>query len=316
MKVLSLFSGIGAPEQALKNIGVKYVLVGFSEIDKFAIKSYCAIQDEDEEKNLGDVTKINEKELPKDIDLIVHGSPCTDFSVAGLEKGGDEGSGTRSSLLWNSVRIIKECKPKYVLWENVKGVLSKKHIHNFKKYLNEMEQNGYNNFYKVLNALDYGIPQNRERIFVLSIKRNLKQGFEFPEPPFKQAKLESILEENVEEKYYINNERAKEVIKGFEGELAIGDPIRSRDFKVKGWKKRSPTLQARDYKDPKNIIFPYQGSYIIRKLTPKEYWRMMGFKDEQFMKAKNVCSNSQLYKQAGNSIVIPVLEDIFKTLLK
>lgn len=124
LKYLSLFSGIGAFEMALKNIGIDYELVGFSEIDKYAIKSYCAVHDVAEDLNLGDITKINIDKLPKNIDIITHGSPCQSFSAAGLGKGGDKGSGTRSSLMWNTVEIVSHCKPKYVIWENVKNVLS------------------------------------------------------------------------------------------------------------------------------------------------------------------------------------------------
>jgi DNA (cytosine-5)-methyltransferase 1 len=114
MKYLSLFSGIGAFEKALNNINIDYKLEGFSEIDKYAIKSYCTIHDVDESLNLGDITQIDIEKLPTDIDLITHGSPCQDFSVAGTNKGGDEGTNTRSSLMWNTVEIVKHCKPKYV----------------------------------------------------------------------------------------------------------------------------------------------------------------------------------------------------------
>ena len=154
MKVLSLFSGIGAFEKALENLKIDYELVGFSEIDKFAIQSYCAIHSTTPDKNLGDISKIDLDNLPK-CDLITHGSPCQDVSVAGKGKGGDVGTETRSSLMWNSVEIIRRCKPKYVIWENVKNVLSKKHRHNFDKYIESLEEIGYKNYYKVLNAKDY-----------------------------------------------------------------------------------------------------------------------------------------------------------------
>lgn len=173
IKYLSLFSGIGSPEQALKNLGIEYELVGFSEIDKFAIRSYCAIHEVNENLNLGDIEKIDIENLPKDIDLITGGSPCQDYSVSGKNRGGDKGSGTRSSLMWNAVSIYEHCKPKYVIWENVKNVLSKKHKHNFDKYLDEMDRIGYNNFYKILNSKDYGVPQSRERVFVISIRKDL-----------------------------------------------------------------------------------------------------------------------------------------------
>lgn len=211
LKYLSLFSGIGAFEMALKNIGIDYELVGFSEIDKYAIKSYCAVHDVAEDLNLGDITKININKLPKNIDIITHGSPCQSFSAAGLGKGGDKGSGTRSSLMWNTVEIVSHCKPKYVIWENVKNVLSKKHIHNFEQYLNELEELGYTNYYKVLNAKDYGVPQNRERIFVISILSDKIQ-YEFPEPIKLEKAIKDILEENIDDKYYLSEETVKKLV--------------------------------------------------------------------------------------------------------
>ena len=208
MKYLSLFSGIGSPEQALKNLGVEFELFGFSEIDKYAIKSYCAVHGVDESLNLGDITKIDIESLPLDIDLITHGSPCQDFSVAGKGKGGDEGSGTRSSLMWNTVAIVEHCRPKYVIWENVKNVLSKKHKHNFDKYLDRMETLGYVNYYKVLNAKGL-VPQNRERIFVVSIRKDVDRGYEFPTIEDNGLRLKDILEPVADEKFYVKNERAE-----------------------------------------------------------------------------------------------------------
>lgn len=165
LKVLSLFSGIGAFEKALEKLNIDYELVGFSEIDKYAIKSYCEIHGVSESLNLGDVSKIDTSKLSKDIDLLTHGSPCQDFSLAGKQAGGDKDSGTRSSLMYETIRIIGDIKPKYIIWENVKNLLSKKHIHNFNNYLKALDDLGYNSYYEVLNAKDYGIPQNRESIY-------------------------------------------------------------------------------------------------------------------------------------------------------
>ena len=215
LKYLSLFSGIGAPEKALKNLGIEYELIGFSEIDKYAIKSYCAIHNVSEELNLGDITKIDIKSLPKDIDFITHGSPCTDLSLAGKEAGADKGSGTRSSLMWNSVEIFKHCKPKIILWENVKNLLSKKHKHNFDAYIEDLNNLGYVSYYKVLNAKDFGIPQNRERVFTISIRNDINKEFKFPEPFDNGIRLKDLLEKEVDEKYYINTEKANKLIEEF-----------------------------------------------------------------------------------------------------
>ena len=321
LKYLSLFSGIGSPEQALKNLGVEFELLGFSEIDKYAIKSYCTVHGVDESLNLGDITKVDIESLPLDIDLITHGSPCQDFSVAGNGKGGDLGSGTRSSLMWNTVAICEHCQPKFVIWENVKNVLSKKHRHNFEKYLEEMDRIGYNNFYQVLNAKDYGVPQNRERIFVVSIRKDLNKDFEFPKGFDNGIRLKDILEDEVDEKYYLSLEKTRGFIEEYSG---IGG---GNSLYMVGLLNIKGTEQVRRVYDPEGIcpcLNTMQGGnrqpkimgHRIRKLTPKEAWRLMGFKDEQFLKAEQVCSNSQLYKQAGNSIVVNVMEEIFKNLME
>ena len=168
-KVLSLFSGIGAFEKALKNIGVDYDLVGYSEIDKYASKSYAAVHNVDESMNLGDITKINEKELPKDIDLITYGYPCQDISLAGKQKGlfNEDGSKTRSGLFFDALRIIEEIQPRVAIAENVKNLVGKKFKPQFDIILDSLENAGYNNYWQVLNAKDYGIPQNRERVFIV-----------------------------------------------------------------------------------------------------------------------------------------------------
>ena len=157
LKVLELFGGIGACSKALERLNIEHEVVDYVEIDKYAVKSYNAIHGTNIEPQ--DITTWD-KQL--DVDLIMHGSPCQDFSLAGKQAGGDKDSGTRSSLLYETVRIVSKLKPKYVIWENVKNVLSQKHRHNFDNYLNEMEQLGYTNYYQVLNAKDYGKVFSRE----------------------------------------------------------------------------------------------------------------------------------------------------------
>lgn len=466
LKVLSLFSGIGAFEKALERLNIDYELVGFSEIDKYAIKSYCEIHGVSESLNLGDVSKIDTSTLPKDVDLLTHGSPCQDFSMAGKQAGGDKDSGTRSSLMYETIRIIGDIKPKYIIWENVKNLLSKKHIHNFNNYLETLDELGYNSYYQVLNSKDYGIPQNRERIFTVSIRKdidpyNLFQPFPFPEKQELKLRLKDILENNVDEKYYLSEKMIKyisannEKWTGNNNEALINKSVAStintgegcrrcdasnyisndlpdnadlkviRKYEIFDTEKSihqagsvydnnglSPTLDTMqggyrqpciEIKDepkigkmtpalktspdfgvvinplkgitdkswqfeqqvydsegitrsvkagggsgniPKVIIGSTQehaaistngivptltsametgGGHVpmhnydlrIRKLTPKECWRLMGFDDEDIDKCIAIgISNSQLYKQAGNSIVVNVLVEIFKELLK
>ena len=166
VKILELFGGVGSPRCALRNIGVNTKAIDYVEIDEKAVKSYNSMFADELEYKTQSVIGWNLKP-----DILIHGSPCQDVSIAGLKKGNDENSGTRSSLMWETVNIIKqmgEWKPKYVIWENVVGVLHKKMSRNFVKYLNEMENLGYTNSYKILDARDFGLPQARKRVFTVS----------------------------------------------------------------------------------------------------------------------------------------------------
>lgn len=200
---MELFGGIGACTKALKNIGMNVDVVDYVEIDKYAVKSYNAINSTNFEPQ-------NIKEWNKDInvDLIMHGSPCQDFSVAGKQAGGDLGSGTRSSLLYETIRIVGKLRPKYVVWENVKNLLSKTHKHNFDNYIETMNILGYNSYYQILNAKDYRIPQNRERVYTISIRKDIDNGnFKFPEKEELKLRLKDILEDEVDKKYYLNDKQ-------------------------------------------------------------------------------------------------------------
>ncbi len=533
LKVIELFSGIGAQTQALKNLGIEHEVIGVSEIDKYAVASYEAIHGKTH--NFGDITKI--KNLPY-CDLLTYSFPCTDISIAGKQEGLSKGSGTRSGLLWEVERLLEnmEVKPKYLLLENVKNLVGKKHKEDFDKWLLRLEELGYKNYWKIINSKEY-IAQNRERVFVVSIRKDVENSFTFDKVKKgnNTLKLKDLLLSEVDEKYYLDDNKVKSLIdkvkenkKGslpnFENDNPlITSALSSREHRGQGWKEVAGTLCARDYKDPKvvaeiikydfalpvkvrkyeveveklkellknhknitnkeiserlnkpmtlvehwfrkdncfsipeadiwfklkellgiqtdyfdkqvtefeeregvyeksnrfydeNGIAPtltstsadekiiceqrsdeglrffkdevcgtlrtidscgdkrvlesselkfiggidsnlrlndgknlsrnykegyrvydseglactqksnggglggctglYEINYRIRKLTPNECFRLMGFSDEQFHKAEKVCSNSQLYKQSGNSIVIPVLEAIFKELFE
>ena len=218
MNVLSLFSGIGAFEKALDNLEIPFDLIGFSEIDKYAVKSYCAIHNVDESKNLGDITKIDETELPKNIDLITYGFPCQDISLAGKQKGlfNEDGTQTRSGLFFEALRIIEATKPRVAIAENVKNLTSKKFAEQFKIVLESLADAGYTNYWKVLNAKDYGIPQNRERVFIVSIRKDIDNGtFTFPEGYPLELRLKDMLENKVNSSFYLG-EKGMALIKKHE----------------------------------------------------------------------------------------------------
>ena len=430
IRLLSLFSGIGAFESALRRGGYQFETVNYCEIDPYAAKAYSQIHDIPEEKNLHDVREVNPL-LLDNINLVTYGFPCQDISVAGKQKGFEhDGERTRSGLFFEALRIIQFLQPEYAICENVKALTSKKFSAEFKTVLDGLSEAGYNNYWEVLNAKDYGIPQNRERIFIISIRKDIDTGtFTFPEKQQLHLRVKDILESSVDEKYYINNDRAKELVRKITQKPEIvGGGTENRIKTIghlgtggqKGWVFNvngiSRCLAATDYKDPTKIIEtrtmieitepkvkqvgnivttgnfknPQRGriydadgisptlntmqggglepkfiepvicrsigrnpenpsdrtagapteqrlepnsqgisntlttvqkdnyvleQYRIRKLTPLECFRLMGFNDGEFNKLKGI-SNTQLYKMAGNSIVVNVLEGIFKQLFK
>lgn len=317
LKFISLFSGVGSPEMALRDLGIQYKLNGYSEIDERAINSYCAIHSEDKINNLDDITKIDIESLATDIDLIVGGSPCQDFSVSGYKMGADEGSGTRSSLMWNQIEIVKHCKPKYVLWENVKGVLQKNQIHNYEKYLKRMDDIGYNNYSKIINAMNFGVAQDRDRMFVISIRKDIDDGkFAFPKEYDYKVTLRQVLEKDVDDRFYVKKilspRRTKKYIqydnsgKGYNSQAA-------RLYYLDGQMCTLPKCNGGD----KTQVLLDEENMIGRRITPWEAWKLMGFSKEDYLKAEaSGQSMGSLYAQAGNSIALPVLKEIFKILLK
>ena len=206
IRVFTAFSGYDSQCLSLDRLKKKYPefdyeLVGWSEIDKYAIQAHNAIYPQWADRNYGDISKINWDEVP-DFDLFTYSSPCQDFSNAGLQRGGEEGSGTRSSLLWECRRAIARKKPKFLLMENVAALVSQKFIKTFNKWQEELARYGYTNFAQVLNAKDYGIPQNRERIFLVSVLG--EAWYNFPQPFKLKKRLKDVLETNVDEKYYLS----------------------------------------------------------------------------------------------------------------
>lgn len=397
--VNELFSGIGAQRAALERAGIGHRVVGISEIDKYAIKSYEAIYGET--RNYGDISKVDKLDYA---DFWTYSFPCTDISVAGQQKGIVKGE-TRSGLLYEVQRLLEvavhtHTQPKWLMLENVKNLVGKKFRAQFDEWCDWLDGIGYNTYWQVMNAKDYGVPQNRERVFAVSVRKDIDDGnFRFPDKKFLDIRLKDILEDEVDEKYYLldkilqglkaHNERHAEKGTGFIFKPRDTDGIAStiransslcptdnavciqagslnhynydemnRVYSAEGCSPTLRTMQGGD-RQPRIIVPEAYGAllqpvdrdynkhggkremhvemldepmsyalrannhgamvandFCIRRLTPHECWRLMGFTDEAFHKAEAVCSNSQLYKQAGNSIVVDVLVGIFKNIFK
>jgi DNA (cytosine-5)-methyltransferase 1 len=324
LKLFEMFAGYGGASFALQKAGIKFECVGYSEIDKFAIQCY---EQNHKGKNYGDCTKINPNDL-QDFDLLTGGFPCQSFSAAGKGLGKLD---TRGTLVYDIIRIAEVKKPKYMLLENVKGFTFKKFKDTFNKVLNELDRIGYDVHWKVLNTKDYGVPQNRERVFFVCIRKDLKQDFKFPIIKELKLTIKDILEEVVDNKYYLNEEQ---ITRLFSKDRTLNERFIDKDY--------SSTLMARDYKDPKVIcINPFNGKnsttesgtigtsvgsttgktaqllikeQTIRKITPKECFRLMGFLNDEINLSG--LSNTQRYKLAGNGWDINLVSLIFKQMFK
>lgn len=305
IKILELFGGIGSPRIALRNIGVPVKAIDYVEIDEKAVRSYNAMFAAELKYKTQTVVGYNLKP-----DILIHGSPCQDISIAGQQKGADEGSETRSSLMWETIHIIQqmgEWKPKYVIWENVKNLTSKTMKANFNRYISEMSKMGYISSYQMLDARDFGLPQARQRIFTISVLGN--EPFDFDDllkVPMKP--LSDYLEDNskVPEQYLVTQPSVLNVI----GSKGIKRATIIKDFAY--------TITTRQDRTPAQIIDLGNGSY--RYLTERECWRLQGYSDADFEAASEVHKRvgrykMPLYKQAGNSIPVPIFESIFRKIL-
>lgn len=302
LRVFEAFSGYGSQSIALRNIGIPYEVVAISEIDKYAIKAYEAIHGKI--NNLGDISKIKIEDIPEH-DLFTYSFPCQSISVAGNMEGIVRGQ-TRSGLLYECEKIIEHCRPKYLLMENVKNLVGKKFKPQFEEWLQYLESLGYKNYWKVLNSKDYGIPQNRERVFVVSILGEHKS-YEFPKGIDSSRTVFDILESNVLSKYNMSEKCIAKMKRFQPKDLTRGCLL----------KPIAPTLTTELAHHTGKNFYPKMCMIInnYRRITPKEAFRLMGMCDEDIDKIQRTgISDTQQYKMAGNSIVVNVLEEIFKNL--
>jgi DNA (cytosine-5)-methyltransferase 1 len=308
IQILELFGGVGSPRVALRNLGVPVKAIDYVEIDEKAVKSYNAMFEKELAYKTQSVVGYNLKP-----DILIHGSPCQDFSIAGKQKGADEGTETRSSLMWETINIIKQMgiwKPRVVIWENVKNVLSKHMVHNFSRYLEEMQKMGYNSNFEVLNAIDFGLPQRRERVFTISILDG--EFFNFSTLEKRQAPhIKEFLEDTKEEKYIVTQPSMIKKINSKDGSFG---------GRVQVIEDYCTTITTKQMRCPNSGVIDL-GNGKYRYLTERECWRLQGYSDEDFEAALKAHPgtpgklNGALYKQAGNSIPVTIFESIFKQLL-
>ena len=352
IKVFTAFSGYDSQCLALDRLHAdypqfNYELVGWSEIDKHAIKAHNALYPQYVDRNYGDMTLIDWNTVP-DFDLMIYSSPCQDFSFAGSRRGGQDGSGTRSSLLWQVKHAIEAKKPKYLLMENVASLVSGKFIKLFNEWRVLLQSYGYTNFASVLDAQDYGIPQHRERIFLVSVL-NCDKAFYFPNPIKLTKTVNDILEEHVDDKYYLSQKMVDYIYSngGVDGKYRGGRGVIDKkgisctitanysktprqgvyiiEPYVVGWLrdkkgivvnrptvKVANTLTAAKRDNTQNYVV--EGVHLIRKLTELECFRLMGLTDDESFKIIKVVSMTYCYTLAGNSIVVDVLYYIFRQL--
>ena len=294
----SICSGVGMQEMAIKrvfpNVEIKY----FAEIDKYAIASYKAIHGDI--RNLGDFTQATD--IPY-VDFMFASTPCQDFSVAGKQAGFE---GMRGTLTFEWVKMLSKLKsenklPRIIGFENVPVISSERYSEGFDFFKTQLKDLGYNLCTNILDAKDYNLPQHRKRFFMIGFLG--KKDFEFPKKVPLLLKVRDLLEVINDEKFYLTDKQVEHIKNSSYCQ-------NTRRIQRKDW---CDTLCARDYKDPKCIV---TSKNRVRKLVPKEYWRLMGIKDNDFEKVKELHSNSQLYKQAGNGIAVAVLEYIFKEIKK
>ena len=231
LNVITLFSGYDSQALALNRLGIPYNLAAWCEIDRHAITAHNALFPQWKDRNLGDVSRVDWAEWhtrhPQPIDLLTYSSPCQDFSSAGLQRGGEEGSGTRSGLLWETERAVRELRPRHLVFENVGGLVSDKFIDLFNRWQARLNGYGYTNFQQLMNAKDYGVPQNRLRIFMVSIL-DCPRAYYFPKPFKLQRRLKDVLEQNVEERYYLKDDAVKKLTANID-ELEAGQHLLNGD---------------------------------------------------------------------------------------
>ena len=325
IKTFEAFAGYGSQLMALRKLEadypeIKFEPVGISDIDENSIKAYNSVHGEI--PNYGDISKINWNNVP-DFDLFTYTFPCQDVSSSGYRKGFAKDSGTRSGLLWECEKAIKAKRPKYLLMENVNQLYNKNNIPLFQKWLDLLESYGYTNYCKILNAKNYGIPQNRERAFCVSILNDEDKIYKFPEPIELTTCIKDYLENTIDtetlynSKYLENLHWFDNVTKSKKSDIIkLGNMFASNHSAgtIHSIYGTSSCIMLNHGTGIMVAIDNEDGTKSVKKLSGREMLRLMGVTDTDIDKMVNVCGKTATWKLAGNSIVVDVLYYIFRSM--
>lgn len=303
LKILELFGGIGSPRIALRNLGVPVKSIDYVEIDEAAVRSYNAMFANELAYKTQNVIRYDLKP-----DILIHGSPCQDISIAGKRLGADEGSGTQSSLMWQTLKIVEQMgvwRPRVIIWENVKGVLGKRMVSNYNKYCEVLDGLGYHTVHAVLDARDFGLPQYRERVFTISILGGRSFDFNALER-YPMRPIAGYLEQ-ADESFTITSPSMKSKLPGQPNHSNFVGML----MPIKDW---CWTITTKQDRNPNSGVVPLGGGEY-RLLTPRECWLLQGYTDADYDSAAAVNCKTALYKQAGNSIPVPIFESIFREMI-
>lgn len=304
IRVFEGFAGYGGASFGLKRSKIPHEVIGYSEVLPKAIELF-----ELNHKNIpnyGDITKIKPEELP-DFDFFTGGFPCQTFSSAGNNKGELD---TRGTLFNDIIRICEIKKPKYILLENVKGLLSKRHKQTFSKIISELERIGYNVKYELLNTKDYGVPQNRERVWIFATSQDIPEDWELrPEPEELKYTFSDFLDENVESKYYKNKEQTKRVIELTNVDMNVDEPVCLDIYNKRIRKDKLCMTLTEPHHNTTRVVEPKEGDdFKMRKLTEREHFRLMGFRDDEINLGD--LSYTQACRAAGNGWDVNLVEKL------
>lgn len=303
IRILSLFSGLGAFEKALKNKNIDYEIVNYSEINNIFAKAYSILHDVEIKKNLGDVSKVKELDMPKNIDLMTWGFPCINFSKANKSTNRMGLDGDGSGLYYQGLRFLKQIKPKYSIIENVSDLATdEKFKDHYNLIMNDLNKCGYKSYPLIMNCSDYGLPQNRLRIFIVSVRSDIKKEIIMPQKTKLRYNAKDLFDEQVKDKFYNINPKIIDKIKTHKNRNINICPTITRAIGRAGSSKEYIA----------NCAFVYSNTKQLRRMTPCEALRFLGFDKTDYEKLRdNGISDTAIYNMAGNSIAVTILEELY-----